>query len=228
LAQRGKTILLCSHLLADVEDVCDRISILYGGRVQAEGRVRELLEQADKRQITTGPMSEAAMDEIKAIVAREKVECSISSPMERLETFFVRTVAAARRQAQPTSGAVSTTEIGGFLAAKESDLLEGLVRGGTEEGQGEDAALGPKAEPAPATPSDTGVLDKLTDGTDSVTTVRPDADLRETLETAEQDAAALESTQRDVLDRLIDSNKPSEGVTEVTDPDRKRGEAGDA
>ena len=33
LAARGKTILLCSHLLADVEDVCDRIAILYGGKV---------------------------------------------------------------------------------------------------------------------------------------------------------------------------------------------------
>jgi len=40
LSARGKTILLCSHLLADVEDVCDRISILYGGRIQAEGQVK--------------------------------------------------------------------------------------------------------------------------------------------------------------------------------------------
>ncbi|NQT93022.1 MAG: ABC transporter ATP-binding protein, partial [Lentisphaerae bacterium] len=33
LAQRGKTIILSSHLLADVEDVCDRIAILYKGKV---------------------------------------------------------------------------------------------------------------------------------------------------------------------------------------------------
>ena len=43
LAKRGKTILLCSHLLADVEDVCDRIAILYGGKVQAMGQVKALL-----------------------------------------------------------------------------------------------------------------------------------------------------------------------------------------
>jgi len=231
LARRGKTILLCSHLLADVEDVCDRVAILYGGKVQAEGRVRELLEQADKRQITTGPMSEAAMDEIKAIVAREKVECSISSPMERLETFFVRTVAAARRQAQPTSGAVSTTEIGGFLAAQDSsDLLDGLVRGGTEGGQGEDAPEGPQVEPAPATPGDGNVLDKLTHASETVST-RPDADLPETSETsesAEQGSAARELPQRDVLDRLVDRNPSSEGITKVTDPNPKKGEAGDA
>ena len=34
MGRRGKTILLSSHLLADVEDVCDRIGIMYGGRMQ--------------------------------------------------------------------------------------------------------------------------------------------------------------------------------------------------
>ena len=53
LARRGKTILLCSHLLADVEDVCDRIAILYDGKIETEGKVKELLQQTDKRQITT-------------------------------------------------------------------------------------------------------------------------------------------------------------------------------
>src|SRR5206468_4262757 len=35
LGGRGKTVILCSHLLADVEDVCDRVAIMYGGRRQA-------------------------------------------------------------------------------------------------------------------------------------------------------------------------------------------------
>ncbi|MFP6907639.1 MAG: ABC transporter ATP-binding protein, partial [Verrucomicrobiota bacterium] len=39
LAERGKTVFLSSHLLADVEDVCDRIAILYAGQVQAEGSI---------------------------------------------------------------------------------------------------------------------------------------------------------------------------------------------
>ena len=37
LGRRGTTILLSSHLLADVEDVCDRMVILYGGKIRAEG-----------------------------------------------------------------------------------------------------------------------------------------------------------------------------------------------
>ena len=51
LAQRGKTVLLSSHLLADVEDVCDRIIILYGGHVQAQGSIKELLKVEDRYQI---------------------------------------------------------------------------------------------------------------------------------------------------------------------------------
>src|SRR5438034_11792294 len=52
LARRGKTAILSSHLLSDVEDVCDRVVIYYGGRVQAMGTLRELLAQADSIRIT--------------------------------------------------------------------------------------------------------------------------------------------------------------------------------
>jgi ABC-2 type transport system ATP-binding protein len=42
---RGRTVVLSSHLLADMEQVCDRIVILHGGRVVAEGRLESLLER---------------------------------------------------------------------------------------------------------------------------------------------------------------------------------------
>jgi ABC-2 type transport system ATP-binding protein len=47
LARRGKTVILSSHLLADVEDVCDRVVIYYGGKVQAIGTLKELLATPD-------------------------------------------------------------------------------------------------------------------------------------------------------------------------------------
>jgi len=121
LAERGKTILLCSHLLADVEDVCDRIAILYGGKVQAEGNVQDLLRHSDKTEITTGRLSPAALEKIKHIVAGEHAQCSIDSPMDKLETFFINIVASAQRQAVPTSGAESNTQISEFLAARPDD-----------------------------------------------------------------------------------------------------------
>ncbi|HDZ69089.1 MAG TPA: ABC transporter ATP-binding protein [Phycisphaerales bacterium] len=135
LAKRGKTILLCSHLLADVEDVCDRIAILYGGKIQAKGHVRDLLQQTGKRQITTGSISDAAVDRIKQIVQEEHADCVVTSPMDKLETFFIKTVAKAGQQGRPTSGVVSdgTTQISDFLvsqSAEESrrtEILDKLV-----------------------------------------------------------------------------------------------------
>src|SRR5205085_6225842 len=55
LAQRGKTIILSSHLLADVEDVCDRVVIYYGGRIQAYGPLKQLLARPDSIQMTMPP-----------------------------------------------------------------------------------------------------------------------------------------------------------------------------
>jgi ABC-2 type transport system ATP-binding protein len=129
LAKRGKTVLLCSHLLADVEDVCDRIAILYGGKIQSEGKVKELLQQTNKMQITTGAISDTALKKIQQIVRDEQADCVVTSPMDKLETFFIRTVATAQQLSSPTSGAISTTKIGHFLApqAHPESILDKLV-----------------------------------------------------------------------------------------------------
>src|SRR4030042_198777 len=128
LAKRGKTILLCNHLLADVEDVCDKIAILYGGKIQSEGKVKELLQQTNKKQITTGPISNTALQKIKQIVEDEQADCVITSPMDKLETFFIRTVTTAQQLSSPTSGAISTTKIGHFLTpqAHPENILDKL------------------------------------------------------------------------------------------------------
>ena len=168
LAKRGKTVLLCSHLLADVEDVCDRIAILYGGKIQSEGKVKELLQQTEKRQITTGAISDRAVEQIKLIVKNEQVDCVVTSPMDKLETFFIKAVATAQRQELPTSGAVSTTQIGGFLApeAPVEDILDKLVSAPTSQEPSEPPTT---EQVVPVETSDTkrdecatGVLQKLT------------------------------------------------------------------
>src|SRR5208283_6027675 len=58
LKEQGKTVLLCSHLLADVQDVCDRITILFRGRMQTLGHVRDLLQVRDVTQIQTRGMTD--------------------------------------------------------------------------------------------------------------------------------------------------------------------------
>src|SRR5688572_4007556 len=74
LARRGKTVILSSHLLSDVEDVCDRVVILYGGRVQALGTLKELLAKPDAIRITTPPLPKETMQRVLDLIRRDVAE----------------------------------------------------------------------------------------------------------------------------------------------------------
>jgi len=235
LAERGKTILLCSHLLADVEDVCDRIAILYGGKVQAQGRVTDLLQQTDKRQIVTNALSEGTVSEIRGILRREKAECEVVSPLEKLEVFFIRTVAEAQQQAQPTSGAVSTTQIGDFLAGQEAkeSILDKLVS--APAAQEEPVSPVETDKPAPPQASkpepDGRLLSELTQATPATQTERVKPAEPPAPESAEKKGRATESQQvkRSVLDELTESSTPAtETQAEDAGEPPKDGESGHA
>src|SRR5215468_1198060 len=71
LARRGKTVILSSHLLSDVEDVCDRVVIYYGGRIQAMGTLKELLAKPDAVRITTPVLSRETMERVLDIIRRD-------------------------------------------------------------------------------------------------------------------------------------------------------------
>jgi len=226
LAKRGKTVLLCSHLLADVEDVCDRIAILYGGKIQSEGSVRDLLVQTHKRQITTGSISDTAVEKIKHIVQEEQADCEITSPMDKLETFFIRAVTAAQQQAQPTSGAVSTTQIGDFLVSRpdRESLLDKLVSASVSTEPSPEPASTERAKPAeiPETKSDEQLLRKLTEKAEPPQpkpVVKPEPVKPETVQ--------QERTQKNILDQLTGSSAPKDD--NVEQPDKSpEGDSGDA
>ena len=80
LKQRGKTILLCSHFLAEVEEVCDRVGIMYRGKLVVEGSLRELAGEPTEIVITTSGVSEA---QAAAIASREGV-FSVSDGVVRM------------------------------------------------------------------------------------------------------------------------------------------------
>ena len=229
LAKRGKTVLLCSHLLADVEDVCDRIAILYGGKIQAKGQVAELLQQTHKRQFTTGAISDSAVEQIKRIVQEENAECVVTSPMHKLETFFIETVVAAQRQDRRTSGAVSTTKIGDFLAAEtiSENVLDRLVSAPVSP---QTPAQPPPAEKAVSAESagskpDERVLSKLTEP--AVPTM-PVADRKIHTQPVETDApAAKDHVRSDILDELAGRSKPKTKDPNRTD-ENQAGGSGDA
>jgi ABC-2 type transport system ATP-binding protein len=93
LKNQGKTVLLCSHLLADVQDVCDRITILFRGSMQTIGNVRDLLQVKDVTQIQTRTMSEEQIAQVKAFLTRLGVNDSvITHPTTTLEDLFIRVV----------------------------------------------------------------------------------------------------------------------------------------
>jgi ABC-2 type transport system ATP-binding protein len=107
LKQQGKTVLLCSHLLADVQDVCDRITILFGGRMQTLGQVRDLLQVRDITQIQTRGMSTAQIEEVQAFLSKIGVsDTVITHPTTTLEDLFMRIVRerTGNGQAKPPVG----------------------------------------------------------------------------------------------------------------------------
>jgi ABC-2 type transport system ATP-binding protein len=128
LAKRGKTVLLCSHLLTDAEEVCNRIAILYGGRVQRQGTVGQLLKRANKRQITTDVISADVIEKIKQIIESRGSGFEITEPMQKLESFFIDIVRQAQQEKMPTSGAINRLELTqAQRTAAVADILDKLV-----------------------------------------------------------------------------------------------------
>ncbi len=107
LRLQGKTIVLSSHLLADVEDVCDNIAILYSGRTRAQGGVKELLEETGRIRLNVPAMAERDFRSLIKIAAKKTGEEPIvDHPSIKLEDFFVRVFedVSAKTEGAPASG----------------------------------------------------------------------------------------------------------------------------
>src|SRR5437868_280613 len=91
--QQGKTIVLSGHLLADMQDICDRIAILHRGELKEIGRVSDLLTVQDVTQIKTRDLPEAALQEIREVIARHGAQLlAVDHPTTTLEELFLRIV----------------------------------------------------------------------------------------------------------------------------------------
>jgi ABC-2 type transport system ATP-binding protein len=117
LARRGKTVILSSHLLSDVEDVCDRVVIYYGGRIQAMGTLKELLAKPDSIRITTPALSRETMDKVLQIIRHDVLDASvqIDNPTQNLESYFLEVVRKAKENLAETSGATSGSRVAAYL-----------------------------------------------------------------------------------------------------------------
>lgn len=159
LARRGKTVILSSHLLADVEDVCDRVVIYYGGRTQAMGTLRDLLATPDSLRITTPVLPRETLEKVLAIIrtdiAQDKVR--VETPTQNLERYFLGVVAKARESELHTSGAISGSQVAAYLrgdaetSTRADRVLERLSL----------PAQGPEPEVSIPQPADTVRHEKL-------------------------------------------------------------------
>lgn len=92
LAREGKTVLLSSHLLAEVEDVCDRVVILREGRICAEGRLSELLERREQVRMTISGISDERVEALKRELERCGASVTVDHPAMTLEDYFLETI----------------------------------------------------------------------------------------------------------------------------------------
>lgn len=152
LKKRGKTVVITSHLLSDIEDVCDRVIILYGGKVRATGCLNDLLTVTDENRIVTPALPPAAMEKVLAIL-RENLhgeDFTVDHPRRSLEEFFLDVIARAKSDSVETAGVVGGGRIADYLTQgdEKSAILEQLVQEVAPPPPPPEAVVEVAAEPA--------------------------------------------------------------------------------
>ncbi|OGV70013.1 MAG: ABC transporter ATP-binding protein [Lentisphaerae bacterium RIFOXYB12_FULL_65_16] len=125
IASRGKTVVLCSHLLSDVEDVCDEVAVLYGGKIRVEGPLKEILAVHDRTRIEGPRLDPAVVEDVLALL-RSRVpgaEVRVDHPRMTLENFFLDVVRRAKEASVETAGAQAGGQIAGYLRGQDNDQV---------------------------------------------------------------------------------------------------------
>jgi len=187
-----------------MEDVCDRVAILYGGRLRACGTIGELLHEKNLVQITA-EMDEATVGEVTTLIRKRRGEgarIDVSPPMQRLENFFLRVVDDARAQRMETSGVdQSSGEFDFMTSAGEqgSDLIRKLARADEDDAR-VDLQIEHDSRLVTSEPADRKqVLESLVRAEDEAGQPSPAAPSR--IQQHEPEA------NRGLLDKLVDGDK---------------------
>lgn len=106
LKAEGKTILITSHLLGQIEDICDRVAILDRGRLILEGAVQDLVGRADRQALIVESLPEPQLAELRAwLAARGRQIEAIETPRARLDRIFLDQVGRSQKAATGTGTA---------------------------------------------------------------------------------------------------------------------------
>jgi len=99
LKKRGITVLLSSHLLAQVQEICDRVGILAQGNLVREGRVEDLLAIENQTELILENATPETLAQITALLANSKTRLvEQRQPQTTLERLFLEATAATREK----------------------------------------------------------------------------------------------------------------------------------
>jgi ABC-2 type transport system ATP-binding protein len=102
LRERGITVFLCSHLLEQVQEVCDRVGIIFHGQLVKEGRLDDLIAIEDQTELILENAPPELLARIHALVAAEPATRLVKTgrPRTTLERLFLRE-AARQSESEP-------------------------------------------------------------------------------------------------------------------------------
>jgi len=98
LKTQGKTVLITSHLLAQIEDVCDRVAILDKGKLILEGNMNDLVGQRGRQALIVDPLTTEQLSELRVWLKERGHELdSVEQPRARLDQLFLSRVSRATK-----------------------------------------------------------------------------------------------------------------------------------
>lgn len=120
LNKRGKTIIITSHLLGDIQDICTQALLFYGGQLLVQGSLDDLLRKKDELLLTfelkTDAEKSQLLAEVQPFLSRYNGKVHVAK--ESLETFFMNTIEQAKNHIQ-TSGADAGSGVAAYLEVNE-------------------------------------------------------------------------------------------------------------
>lgn len=91
LKEQGVTIFLCSHLLEQVQEVCDRVGIIFEGKIVNEGTLDELTKIKNQHEIIIENGDSALLSDIQTMIEQRAKLVSVGNPRSSLEKLFIDT-----------------------------------------------------------------------------------------------------------------------------------------
>ena len=93
LKAQGKTVLITSHLLTQIEEICDRVAILDRGRLILEGAVCDLVGRAQRQALIVEKLSPSELQELRGWLGlRGRTLEAVTAPRARLDQIFLERV----------------------------------------------------------------------------------------------------------------------------------------